>query len=197
MKRASGRKRAPRSKGRRSATTSISRLLSGQDRPIIVQGKNFGTFSGVSTPLSTILLNPNNFGSKLVAHASIYQEFRFLQLAIKIHSTAGIIAPFILGYFKTPPTTTPSALNDVYQAEVSRLISGSDTVPQVMVLGPRELVGNVRPFFNCKTTGGGSSLDYSQGALIGAYSGANNNNIIYVEYGYIIEFRGPTDPAAA
>jgi len=177
-------------------TPSPLALLNGVDKTVIVTGKHL--VSVIPQPSTGINVTPQSFGSRLTTLGTVYQEFRFRGITIKIHPPGtSATTSYIVSYFKTLPTTLPTSSNDFYQATASRLVANTDTVPQILVLRAPHLKNNVRPWFNCKETND-ENLDYTQGAIY-FYNTAGLTStvpLIQVEIGYEIEFRGPTDPVA-
>jgi len=188
-------RRAPR-RGRR--TVSAARMLSGIDRTVVITGKIAGTVVNNTAGVQTSLLNPNNFGPRLASLAGAFQEFRFKRFVIKLHAIGtSASSNVILSYFKTVPATAPVSGYDSYSATESRLIAAADTVPQVLDITSSSLKNNVRPWYNCKTSGD-EVIDYAQGQLAYVFTTPNTpTTAVIFEYSYTVEFRGPTYPAAS
>jgi len=189
------RRRAPRSQNRMD---SVPRLLNGEDKSIHLWRKHYITYGNGSSAINSTNLNPNNFGTALAALAGVYQEFRFHKIVIKIHAVGTSSPnPIIVGYFKTLPTTAPTTQTDIYQGEATRLITGPDTIPQMLVLDPKLIKNNVRPWFTSRLTGLSDLLDGVQGILYVAFSATTPITSVTLEFGFHIELRGMTAPAVA
>jgi len=186
------------SSGNRQAMDSVPRLLNGEDKSIHLWRKHYISYSNTSAAIVSTNFNPNNFGSALAALAAVYQEFRFHKIVIKIHAIGtSVTTPVIVGYFKTLPTTAPTNSTDIYQGEATRLITGPDTIPQMLVLDQRLLKNNVRPWFTSRQTGLSDLLDGVQGILYVAFGATTPITSVTLEFGFHIELRGMTAPAIA
>jgi len=164
-------------------------LLAGMDPINRVVGKTLYTFPPQTTP-GVLAVNPFNFGLRLPAFSGIFQEFRFVEMVIKIHCNTSA-STMAVGYFKDPTSGTLSSLVSVYEAVNSILITNGDTVPQTLSLGRGDLLGGLRSWYALNTLSSEEAADRSQGYIAWVTSSSTGSYV--AELAYIIEFRGATN----
>lgn len=164
-------------------------LLSGTDPVVRVTGKELQVISQAALTQS-IAINPANLGTRLAAFLSLYQEFRFTRMTVKLHTAA---QNYAVGYSKVVGLTV-SALADVYQLTSSRFLAATDTVPQTLALGPNVLKHGLREWYSCEFVG--TVADSDQGTLAIATTSTTATVPVVLEIGYCVEFRGPTNPTS-
>jgi len=187
-------------RGKRSAknykqlVVSPNLLLSGLDSKIRVAGKFLYLNAQNTTPVQA-LVNPLLFGQRLADFANVYQEFRFIEIIATCNpgTTVGTGVSYVFAYFKAIPTSISTSTQTIlYQAENSRLVGANVTVPQKMILGKTDLLGGPRSWYIINAPTGSELADANQGAF--AYVSSSTSGNLYVEFSYIVEFRGPTNP---
>ncbi len=173
-------------------TVSPQRLLSGVDRTVRVPGKTILSLTlTANTPFVVGLqVATTGLGNRLPTLGNAFEEFRFTEMVLKLHPSSTSTS-YICGYFKdTPGNLSVTALADIYQTTASRLMGINETVPQTMILGRDVLLNGLRKWYDTDTSSGNPE-DYSQGILVFISTAAP---VFLVEIGYMIEFRGTTNP---
>ncbi len=178
-----------------------TRLLTGVDRTVTVPGKallSLTTSAGSSVIGAQLSVAGSLISSRLKALGDVYKEFRFTRIVFKIHpvvNSAGTPVPYTLSYYKNIPLTAPTTMADGYQATSSRLVAGTDTVPQLMTLDSSVLLNNIRPWYDCDTATSSDANDYSQGILYLTTPAIATTTISpLIEMAYVVQFRGATTP---
>jgi hypothetical protein len=195
-------KRNKSSRPSRALRTNPSlRLISGFDKTVHFPGKTLLPVSltaGLTTSTFNLQVNTSStLGNRLTSVGESFEEFKFTQMVLKLHpatDSAGAPVPYMVCYSKTIPTNPPSSFEQGYQFPVSRLISGSETVAQTMTIPPSVLLNNIRPWY--VTNAIGEVQDFAQGALfvINPSVATDATFSPLIELGYMVSFRGATDP---
>jgi len=161
------------------------------DRIVTIPGKIAVQFTN-SSLVTSLGLYPANFLSTLNLFVNQFEEFRFVDMTIRINNPPlTFTTNFGLGYYKTLPATAPTSVLDAYSAMVSALVVPNQTCPQYMKLNRSHLLGGVRQWYNTKLTGD-EGIDFTQGVLYGAFSSTTPVGTITLEISYHVEFRGRT-----
>ncbi len=185
--------RSKRRKANDRLIVSPARLISGGDNVITMPGKALINYVGTTTTVN-FLLTPNVLdGVRLFNLQRCFQEFRFTEICLKLTQEISGATNFCVAYYKVPPETLPLTLTTVYNSEVSRFISSQETVPQMMILGPKELKGGIRTWYDCKDPQS-FITDRAQGQFFVVSSAATGR--LWLEIGYVVQFRGPTNQSA-
>lgn len=174
-----------------------SRLLSGTNPVVRMSAKYLIQLSLAAGTGTRFTLQPSAlFGT--VANVAIgFELYRFTRIEMMLHSpqlgqSTSNTSSYSVGYYPVPQGTSSSTGN-VYDATVSRFMSGSDTTPQLMVVDRKALQGARQWFMTDNSGGNGSAVDLQQGIiLVDSVSAATSINI---ELGVEIEFKGPTNAA--
>jgi len=175
----------PRKTGKKRKKNKIQ-TISGRDLPVVISGKFL--WQTTTNALQTLNLNPY-FDSRLAYFAGGFQEFRFTNLQLRLHSTT---ATYVVGYFKTFPVNVPSNIQSCYETQCSRVSSTTDTVPVTLTVDRSTLMSGVRSWYICNSGAGDTANDLNNGVIY-IYPSAAATRII--EMSYTCVFRGATTPS--
>jgi len=173
---------------------SPARLISGVDSIVTISGKAlinisappYGSTAPVAIPLN------NTLSQRLTTMEGIYQEFRFVETVIKLHQGT---QNYVCGFFKTALAASTVTPQNLYDAENSRFVDATETIPMTMVL-TRSDFANVRPWYQTTATGSSDDPDSVQGTFYFGSAVSNVDSVFWVEIGYVVQFRGAVNSAA-
>lgn len=174
-----------RKKGRRVRAT-VTPSISGGDTIVRMTGKFLVQSATLGTSAFQVrpLIDP-----RLAVIATVYQEFRFLAVTVKLHSVG--TGAYTVSYYKTVPVTAPASLANAYEATCSRLMVGGDTNPQTLSITKRDLLGGARVWYQANPQTTDTSDDSQQGVI---YMVDTVGVAKTLEFAYRVEFRGITTP---
>jgi len=187
-----------KNKNKRGANRRVTRnktpLINGSDRTITVRGKYLINLS-LGTSAAAIALNLKTMGARLTTYGTLYQEFRFKRIQVKMHpaeTASAIRSDYGLAYIKTLNTAAPSSISDLYQLPVSRVSTQAETVPVSLMVNENTLRQGTRVWYNTQGPAGTEVDDQNQGAFyfIGSLAASN----AFIEIGYEVQLRGQTTP---
>jgi len=193
----------PKRKGKPTGGGKITpySLQTGRDRTCMVFGKTLQPFQILTgNTTAFISFNPANFGTRLTALGSVFQQFRFKKVRLVLHpftfgTASASVTSIVIAYAKIPPKGSVTNQNDAYQFPASRIITDDETVPVVMNLSEDILLRGTRSWWECNPASGDDPEDSNQGQFLLVSNPAITANTTFsVEIGYELELRAPCDP---
>jgi hypothetical protein len=143
----------------------------------------------------TLNIEPTNFGQRLTSLSTVYELFKFIKLKIKLPYVLATGQGLGLGYYKTLPTTAPTTVSALSEAEkfVWRATGTTDSGLYLNITQPNLCI-NTQPWYECDANSGTDLAQLIQGALffINSTSATFTSGL---EIEYICMFSGKTIPA--
>ncbi len=140
----------------------------------------------------TIVVNPVNFGTRMVSLADVYSQFRFTKMDIEFLRPATNLTA--LGWVPGPIGTAPTTVANVMQLDHCRISELVSTVPVHLRLNRSSLIGEAAvKWFKTGLTASVDDQGDQQGLLVTAMTTSAD---LFITIHYVCEFSGDADPGS-